>query len=201
MNNKIRSLIPGLAALAVTAVTFSSPAQESFNMTNVINQGVNITSWPTNAVGTNLVITGYSTNGSGINTNGYYPSQQTGHALSLRNYDSVGFVFHGLIVATNSGNIIFKLVRAATSNPPQVLATNTGYPSVVFNDYDTSQTWSLSVPYATGTNYVTWTTNLEHYLIGNASHLGIYSVTNSGAAGQAYCTNAYAGLLKKIMPF
>ena len=201
MNKKNLRFTSGLAALAAAGLlALSASAQESFNLTNVINQGVNITSWPGNPVSTNLVITSYTTNGAVITTNGFYPGVLTGGALSVRSYDSVGFVYHGLVVATNTGNLVFTLVRAITSGSPAIASTNTVYPSVKYNDWDNVQTWTLSVPYAAGTNYLTWTTNLDHYLVGPASHLGIYNATNSGPPGTT-STNNYAGLLKKVVPF
>jgi hypothetical protein len=178
--------------LAPSARAQSNP--ESFNITNVINPLIPIISFPTNSFSTNFVATSFSTNGSTISTNGYYLGSGTGAAIEVRNYAWTGFYFSGLTTASNAnGTIVFQLVRAKSYSKPTYATSN-------FSDFETLPSLTLTVPVPLGTNVpVTWMTNLDENYLKCATFVGIYSMTNTTVV-TAGCSNAVAGLTKKILP-
>jgi hypothetical protein len=159
---------------------------DSFNITNTLLPGAAITGWPTNSEGAN---------GMGVGV---------GNAIEVNNQEWAGFWFTGYVV-TNTGTINVTLLRSYTQNPPQVVyGTNvwSGTNNVLIqSDWETySNTLppiQLSIPINT-TNQVTWFTNLDRWVLGGATWVGIGVITNNSTG--CLVTNAAMGLNKKIIP-
>lgn len=189
-----------IVTLLFLCVSSARAGVESFNITNFLQGGVNIVSYPTNSINT-----GTNINGSGTNT--ISVGQLTGGPINVQNYYNVGFVFRGTVTATNSGFINFTLVRGVPLNgsSPVVTTVSTNSSVVTNSDWETTSQITLSVPISPGTNvFVNWQTNLDEYYLKPALFLGIYSITNTtssqGASAWSYVTNAWAGVTKKIIP-
>ena len=191
----------------------SARALESFNTTNIIANGTSasygLASFPTNQISTNLVVTGYTTNGSVITTNGYYPGQQTRRQIEVRNYAWNGFKFTGLCTSSNGATLYVWPVRGISANVPNfVMNTNPaaggGIVNVTNSDWETVPQISLAIPIPRGTNVaVTWITNLDEWYQKPADYVGIYAITNITATNcpSDVISNAFFGLEKKIIPF
>ncbi len=197
----------GLAVFALflfaLLFSFSASALESFNATNILANGAStlygFTSYPTNSISTNLVITGYTTNGSVITTNGYFPGQYTGKGVEVRNYTFVPFKFTGLCQSSNGGTLTLQLGRAVSDSPPQSIV-NTNSALLTNSDWETTYSATVSIPIPRGTNQVvTYITNLDETYIKPAMYLGIYTATNSGQVNDSI-SNAWFGIGKKIIP-
>lgn len=163
MQKYLRSFRPLAVALLVAAVALPSisQAQQDLKVTNVITFATAYTGAPTNAVGTNGVAIG------------------TGHYIDIGGPDKALFTFRGVNSTTNLGNAVFTLVRSDKLNPPS-LAT----------DFETTAQITFTVP-MNGTNPVVWSTNMDQYAIGAFHWIGVFSVTNTAAAGSI--TNIVAG--------
>lgn len=176
MNNKFKTtfrlvetiicvaIIGLLCALALPALADQST--QSFNATNEIDASTLIITDPTNA-------------------NGF----ATGNAISVDNYDRLGFYLKGSNATANASAFTVKLVKSAAASP-SVNSTN--------RDYETSPTISISftTPAAAGRYY--FYTNLDSYAIGSARYIGVASVTNATAS--ASFTGAELGISRKIIP-
>jgi hypothetical protein len=197
--------------MAACLMLFGSPAQSavSFNITNVIAQGVSIVSYPTNGISTNLVTLGTVTNIVGsvtnVSTNALYAPISTGNAVETRNYAWGAFKFTGLCTSSNGSTIVITPVRAVTAGSPPSLDIANGQPLLQHSDFETlsatNQSPTLAIPIPRGTNVlVTWMTNLDEWYTKPADWIGIYSITNIGTPGDVV-SNAAAFFGKKIMPF
>lgn len=195
MKNKFSKFFAA-AVLGLLALTWLTPpsadAQQSFNITNCLAQGVSVVGWPTNTVS--------ATTGLPMGTGG---------ALGIPNDDLVGFWFSCLSVTnTNGCNVVFTLMRSPVDNPPGVTYGTNIFSLNVTNlqasDWETP-TWGtgpilITVPISNLTNApFNWYTNLPAWQVSKAKWLGIYAVTNSTTAS-CFLTNVSVGLSKKILP-
>jgi hypothetical protein len=168
--------------MAVAMAAIVAPAlADSFNVTNCVANGVSITSWPTNSAGTN-----------GLN-------QLTGGPISVANQEWAGFWFQCLPVAGSNSTVTVSLVRSMAMNPPAVMFNTNG--QMTQCDWETPSNGIaplvLTIPIS-GTNAITWSTNLDRAQIGGANWVGIYAITNSGLGSSL--SNVVIGLNKKIIP-
>lgn len=194
-----------LCALCVLCVSLLAPSvqADSFNCTNFIPSGSPVTP---------QVLAGYG---------GIFPTNAagtlTGGAISVANQEWAGFFFQAQGVCTNTanpigaGNIYVSLTRSLASNPPGVTTgTNgaTGNTTVLLaSDWESSgvvngsvvfpNTILLTIP-VSGTNAITWSTNLDRWTLGGAQWVGISGITNS--CTNMFLTNVVIGLNKKIIP-
>ena len=200
------------AMLLFAALLCGLPAQaaDSFNITNIIPEGLLIASYPTNTASTNIVTLGYTTNvvGSVTNvvTNTITLNQLTGRAIETRNYAWGAFKFQGLCSSSNGSTVVITPIRAVTSGTPPNENFNAGTPILSASDFETTAAQStaqpsIAIPIPKGTNlWVTWVTNLDEWFTKPADYVGIYSITNQGAVGDVV-SNASCWFGKKIMPF
>ena len=178
-------------------------ALDSFNTTNVIYNGLGLVSYPTNVASTNFTITGYTTNGNVITTNGYYPNQQTGRGVEVRNYTFVGIEVSGVVSnITASQNLTLQLIRAGSDNTP-LLGINTNTGAITNSEWETTPQCTITVPLPTsgagGPVAFDYITNLDESYTKPATHLGIYQITNS--ATSCSISNFNVRVIKKIIPF
>lgn len=198
--NLLATAIVAAAAIGLAGAPRGASGQ-SFNITNVVNPGVLIAGLPTNTLSPNFVVTGYSTNGPVVTTNGFFPPQGTGNLIPVGNYERAGFYASGFFTASNSaGTISFGLVRSLAPMPPAVV-TGAGTPALPPGaiPLDTTVTKTITFPIPAGTNvWCYWTTNLDETYVGVANWIGIETITNSTQFGSS--TNVSAGLFRKIIP-
>lgn len=172
-------------------------AFENFGVTNAFGGAASalLINFPTNSASTNLSITGYTTNGAVITTNGYYPNQLTGGPIWVKNYspDGVGF-FSTATSYTNISTIwTVKLVRAWTDHVPISNPPNT-------NEWE--QTPGITLTWTqTGPGQYVFGTNLDQYQLGNCTYLGVYWISNSAfGSTNLDMTNIVMGLEKNAKP-
>jgi len=184
---------------------FAAQAADSFNITNVIGAGTaTISSFPTNSISTNPIPVTYFTNGSVVSTNGgFYPGQQTGRGIEVRNYTYNGFKFTGVAWTTNNGTIWFQPIRAITAGTPPAytVITNGGNNTVQYSDWETvpQANFTIAVPVPTGSNICfTFITNFDEWFEKPADFVGFNMISNNLGTGMVW--NASAWLGKKIQP-
>lgn len=209
---KAKAAAAAMAILLFLLTLFIAPnsrAYDSFNVTNVIMGATNFLfqQWPTNAQSTNFTITGYTTNGAQITTNGYYLSQATGTQLEVKNYsqDGVSFVASGYGVTNAATTFTVKLVRAWSDNVPRVIwNTNTGV--IQTNDWEQAPGGITLSWIQTNSGPWVWGTNLDAYTLGGCTYLGVYYWSNQPfglSFTNLWDTNIVFGLqkLKKARAF
>jgi hypothetical protein len=191
-------LIASLALVAPQAHAAISGGQLTFfNTTNVISGTggtSNLTSWPTNGIGTN---------GIGIST---------GNAVAVGQFDYAQLVVQGYLnavtFAAGTNGIIGITLTTASGNtqPTVVLGTNVfsaGLTNIIYNDWcPTNQMIQVNftVPPSGCSNYITLQTNISApSLLQAANWVGIYAITNGLGTG-AVLTNAQIGLNTKLLP-
>lgn len=162
-----------LLTFALVASVKAEVAVTSFQLTNNITPGVNITSYPTNS------------QNSGVT------NVSTGTFLSTANYGKdCGFLFMADYTATNAGTIAITLTRTMCSGTP------------VGTNFESLPNLTFSAATLVGTNlHLVWTTNFPTGWIEASTHVGIYIATNTSIAGSGtMATNAQAFLLRKLIP-
>ena len=202
-----------VAIVSLAGFFVSLAYADSFNTTNYIPSNTSSTpglgggGWggifPTNQPATN-----------GIGT-------LTGGAIGLANQNFATFYFQAQGVLTNQSqmavglsNILIQLVRAPfdPSVPGVNVGTNiwtSGQTNVLQSDWETAGVTSAGLPIfptnnllisipVSGTNAITFSTNLNDWVLGGAQWIGVGWITN-------YCTNLMftnvtMGLNKKIIP-
>lgn len=191
-------LIASLALVAPQAhAAISGGALTFFNTTNVITGTggtSNLTSWPTNGIGTN---------GIGISTGG---------PVAVGQFDFAQLVVQGYVNALNfaagtNGIIGITLCTAAgNNNPTVVLGTNVfsgGLTNIQYNDWCPTNEMiqvNFTVPPSGNSNFITFQTNLgSSTLLQGANWVGVYSITNGLGTG-ATMTNFSCGLNTKLLP-
>lgn len=183
-----RIAIPAATAVAVLAGAATASA-DSFNMTNGVNGGAIITSYPTNTMATNSTTAGVAV------------GQATGAAIEVKNCNFATFYVRGW-PATNTANGFtnyFSLVRSVSDNPPTVTyGTNGLY--FANNTWDSTNWTQIPVVVPPGTNFFEWSTNLQIADLGGATYVGLLQYSNFAGGGTVTFTNLDAGLKKKIIP-
>ena len=174
----------------------ASAGPVNLNITNFIQNGQSITSYPTNSA---------ATNGN---------PAATGTAAYVVNYDHLGFDFQGQVLNTTSSNAYNALVgiiivTSMSGNQPKVsTSTNSYYTTAVptQNDFATVGpgvlTFVVPIPLtATSTNWVNFQTNFPNTsVLAEANYVGVYQITNNLPTGITI-TNAVAHINPKIKPF
>jgi hypothetical protein len=188
--NKLLSSLALLVCLALPALA------DNFNITNVLQGGVSIVSYPTN---TPLYVTN--------STSSNYVGVATGGAIGLANNNFATFDFQCLpnaSAATGTCVVTIQFVRSTAGQAPGALvATNpwTGGTNIMQNDWETTPPGGpLTVAFnVTGTNAVNWMTNWIDPQLAGAGYIGVYSITNA-TTNAILLTNCVATLSKKIIP-
>ena len=204
----------GLAiAMGIALIGAQLASADSFNTTNFIASNTSSTPglagagyggiFPTNSPATN-----------GIGT-------LTGGAIGLNNNEFATFYFQAQGILTNQSqmavglsNILIQLVRAPYDpvTPGVTVGTNvwtSGQTNVIQSDWETAGVTAAGAPIfptnqllisipVSGTNAITFSTNLNEWVLGGAQWVGVGWWTN-------YCTNlaftnVTMGLNKKIIP-
>lgn len=207
MKNKIAQWgAVGIAsfAIAVSAIAGQSGGQNtSFQVTNYIagaGGSSNVTSWPTNTLGTN-----------GIGT-------LTGGPVSIGIVDHIGLNLQGYLVVptyaagTNGiiGITLLPSMASSQSQPAVTLGTNvyTGTATNVAlglgylqNDWaSTNGQVTITFTPTAGTNWINFQTNMDSPAVwADANYIGVYAISNNlGPTG--FLTNLVISVNTKLQP-
>lgn len=189
-----------VAGLALAALCFTQDASAlgystSFGITNCL-QGTNqITTWPTNSVN--------GTNGLPLNT---------GHVVSIGNYDHFGLNFQGYLINTNAANtsfITFMLTGSMANNSPTLTFGTNVYSqnltNILTSDFSaTNNLLLVTIPLPPlYTNYFNWQTNITTGIassyFADANYIGVYQISNNVPVGDVL-TNTALYLNTKLLP-
>jgi hypothetical protein len=176
--------VPPPAALALLLLGLflwfaPSAKADSFNTTNALGSTTVLLSWPTNTA---------------AGTNGFY--RLTGGPIEVRNFsEGVGFYAGGYSTTNTNSTITVKLVRSWADHPPVVILDTNGV--IQTNDFENTPGITLAFS-SLGSGPQWWGTNLDPYILGNCTYVGIYSMTNANAGANANWTNANFGLKKNV---